>query len=210
MAFCRFCGAQLENENIPCDKCSGQADQYYQPMPQMQPIPQQKDEAGKILGIIMLVIVIIVIIVIVVAAVLYVMVIGFGSSSGYSTPVGAWTNLDATSSTSAELSFGYFSGEVAPEDIRIYITENGTDAGHIQCNGEIVASSTTMMWTSGPSGASAEYRDLNYAGGTINPGDRIILNGLKPDTEYSFEIYHIPTDGTISMAGAGSELTTDA
>jgi len=212
MAFCGYCGAELADENAPCGKCGGKEEQtFYQqapPPPAPWPGPPPKDEMGKIIGMAFLVIFIIVVVVIVLAAVLYVMVIGF-SGHGLTTPVGAWNNVEALSPTSVELTYGSFSGQVEPYDLIIYIQEEGAPIGNLMINDDLSAMETQMHWVNGPSGVTATYVDYNYLGNTVNPGDHIIIDGLEPGTEYSFEVYHIPTESTVWMTGADSTITTE-
>ena len=211
MPFCRNCGAPVEDMNSECARCSNQAGQYYQPMPPAPyPGPPPKDELGKIIGIVALIIVIIVVVTIVLAAAMYVMVIDLDSYDGgqYTTPVGAWSELAATSSTSARITFGTFSNDVTPMDIRIYISENGDNIGYLSFITNNNPTPSTMMWIGAPPGASAEYYDYNPTGGEINAGDHITFEGLSPDTIYGIDVFYIPTDSTVSMVGASSSFTT--
>lgn len=210
MAFCRNCGAPLEDENIQCSQCGAVAGQHYQAVPYMPPpVSSPDDDVGKVLGIVALIIMIVIIVTVILAAVLYVMVIGMGGPGvGHSTPVGSWNSMLATSSTSGEITFGSFSGDVATSDIQIFVRQNGTDAGYILWTGDASAITVDMNWVGGPPGMSAEYTDYNMAGGLINQGDYITFNNLDPDTTYTFEVFHIPTDSTITMRGSNS-FTTD-
>ncbi len=208
MAFCRNCGAQIADENANCENCSG-AEAYYQPVPYGPPPRQSPDEdVGKALGIVAIIIAVVIIVTIVLAAVLYVMVIGMGSPGDYvSTPVGAWSIVGATSSTSGEMTFGTFSDSVPTTSLQIYIQENGTNIGYVLWTGDTSSTTVSMNWVGGPSGAYAEYMDFNIAGGDVNSGDKITLSGLEPDTTYSFQVFHIPTDSTIIMMGTESFTT---
>ncbi|MCK5024066.1 MAG: hypothetical protein KAR56_00450 [Thermoplasmata archaeon] len=209
MAFCRYCGAQKTDENVNCSQCSGDIGQYYQPIPYGPPQrPSPDNDVGKALGIVALIIVIIIIVTVILAAVLYVVVIGFGSASAsVSTPVGSWNGMEATSSTSGELTFGYFSEDVAPTDLQIRVQEGGSDAGYILWTDDASSTTVSMNWVNRPSGASAEYTDFNIAGGNVSPGDKITLYGLEPDTSYSIEVYNLPTDSIIYMGGTDSFIT---
>ncbi len=208
MAFCRNCGAQIADESAQCAQCGGVPGQYYQPVPYGPPPRQSPDEdVGKALGIVALIIVIVIIVTVVLAAVLYVMVIDFGDTSSVEyAPVGTWNYIDTTSTT-AELQFGTFSNEVAPTDIMIYVREGGTNLGTISFTSDTAPSPASLVWVGGPAGVSAEYHDLNSQGGNINAGDYIVLEGLDPDTNYSVELYHIPSDMIISMMGDYSFTT---
>lgn len=209
MAFCTNCGAQIADGNTNCSQCGGVVGQYYQPVPYGPPPRSSPDEdVGKALGIVALIIVIVIIVTIVLAAVLYVMVIGMGSTSvGEYAPVGAWSGMEATSSTSGKITFSQFSEEIDFEDLQIIVQEDGTNIGHILWTGDTSSGTVSMNWIGGPSGASAEYTDYNMAGGNVNPGDFITLNGLESDTTYSFQVFHIPTDSTVTMAGTESFTT---
>ena len=57
---------------------------------------------------------------VVLAAVLYVMVIGFGGD-GTSTPAGSWNAAAADSQTSGTLTFGAFTTDVQPLDVKIFV-----------------------------------------------------------------------------------------
>lgn len=142
---------------------------------------------------------------VVLAAVLYVMVIGFGTGSD-STPAGAWSDVAATSSTTAKLTFGSFTTDVNPIDLRIYVTENSVNSSVISFPDN---SPTTLTWTGTvPTGATAVYFDYNSAGGLVNSGDYITLTGLQSGAQYSFEVFHVPTDATVSMTGDAGSFTT--
>ena len=211
MAFCENCGAEKADLNAQCSKCGGPDDgQYFQPVPYMPPPPRSPDEdVGKALGIIALIVVIIVIVVVIAAAFFYVMVIGMGSPNDFtSAPVGAWSSMEATSTT-AELTFSTLSPSPSVMDIRIYVQEEGSNAGYLTFTGEPTSATTTLSWVGGPPGASAEYSDYNYAGGQINSGDSITIEGLSPDTTYSVEVFYVPTDSVVPMVGAGPTFTTE-
>jgi len=146
------------------------------------------DNSSSVVAIIILVVAIIVVVTVVLAAVLYVMVIGFGGDIAYTTPIGAWNNVEATSSTSGTLTFGSFTEVIAPGDLIIYVT--------------------ALTWSNNPDGSSAIYVDYSYYGGVVNPGDHIELEGLIPNTEYSFSLFHTPTDSLITMTGDPPEFIT--
>lgn len=141
---------------------------------------------------------------VVLAAVLYVMVIGFGTGSE-STPAGSWQNVEATASDAGKLTFGSFTTEVNPIDIRIYVTAGGATGGYITFPSN---QPTLLTWTNPPGTATATYFDYNPAGELINSGDYITLANLVTGTVYSFEVFHIPTDATVSMTGDTSSFTT--
>ena len=216
MAFCGHCGAELAGENVPCESCgknteSLQFQQYPPPPPAPAPWPgpPPKDETGKIIGIVVVIIAIILAISIILPAILYVMVIGFDGGGGVEySPAGAWSQVIAESSTSAKLTFGGFTVDISPEDIEIYIEVNGTREGFITYAGDFSDNLEEMDWIMGPMGAEAEYWDFNPQGETINSGDYIRLNGLMPDTDYSVEVFHIPSGTIISMSGDSPNFTT--
>lgn len=136
----------------------------------------------------------------------YLVIFGYYSSgSDYvSTPVGSWVNAEATDSSSGKLTFGMFSDDVSPEDIRIFITE-GSTTYEVNFNGALSDQRTDLVVS--PSGIEVEYFDYNYQGNQINSGDYIELSGLDPGTTYTFEIFHIPTDSTMFMTGNGNLIT---
>jgi flagellin-like protein len=138
---------------------------------------------------------------VVLAAVLYVMVIGFGGGGG-STPAGSWTEVGATTSTTAKLTFGAFTTEVQPIDIKIFVTANGTAAGSITFSAN---TNPTMTWTGGP--GTVTYFDYNPAGGLINSGDYLTLSGLTSGFQYSVEVFHSPTEATVAMTGDSGSWT---
>jgi hypothetical protein len=201
MPFCRFCGAPKDDENAVCSRCNNQPIQYC-----AQPVPRQEDEAGKVIGIVLLVVVVIVVVTVILAAILYVMVIGF-SGEGTVAPAGAWT-MQELSNTSGKITFNVFTGDVAPTDICIYVQADGVNMGHLDFAGDTEPSPADMNWVGGPAGAHVAYTDYNPAGGRINSGDNIVFTGLEPGVTYSFEVYHFPSDMTVTMAGQAS-FTTD-
>jgi len=145
---------------------------------------------------------------VVLAAVLYVMVIGFGSG-GSSTPAGAWTNVEATGSTTGKLTFGAFTEDVGPLDLKIFISHNGTADGEISFSGALGAQTTAMTWTPAVStGATASYFDYNYQGNLINSGDYITLTGLDNGCTYVIEVFHVDTEATVSMTGDSGTFST--
>ena len=141
---------------------------------------------------------------VVLAAVLYVMVIGFGTGNT-STPAGAWSDVAATSSTTAKLTFGSFTTDVKPIDLRIYVTENAVNSSVISFPSN---QPTALTWSTPPAGATAVYFDYNQAGELVNSGDYITLTGLQSGAQYSFEVFHVPTDATVSMTGDSGSFTT--
>ncbi len=210
MAYCGKCGAELVDVNVPCEACgeppAGQYHEILPPPPPPWPGPPPKDELGKLLGIVALIMIIIVIVTIVVAAGLYLMVINdpWGETQ---TPAGSW-DMVSESTTSVKIIFGVFTDDVSPMDIRIVVQENGTYLGTLAFEKMPSSSQTTMSWNDDSPGATAVYYDYNYAGGTINSGDRIDLEGLKPGTEYTFELIYFPTESVISMVGDGPSVST--
>jgi FlaG/FlaF family flagellin (archaellin) len=201
MPFCRNCGAPKPDESAVCERCHNLPVQYYMP-PQM---PRKEDEAGKIVGIIVLVMVVIVAVTVVLAAVLYVMVIGMSSGPLIVPPAGSWAEVSTQSNTSGRLMYGTFSRSVSPMDVRIYVMMDDMYAGYIVWSGE----SEPLNWVDGPTGAQASYFDNNPEGNEINAGDYISLNGLGPGTDYSFDVYYTPTDSLVVMSGAEPSFTTD-
>jgi flagellin-like protein len=147
---------------------------------------------------------------VVLAAVLYVMVIGFGGTGG-STPAGSWTECKATSNVTGELRFGAFTSDVQPLDIKIFVTVDGAPGGDITFPSN--TGSTSLTWNGAPIGddgtvMKASYFDYNPEGGQINSGDYITLTNLLPGTLYSFEVFHVTSDATVTMTGDGPSFNT--
>ena len=137
---------------------------------------------------------------VVLAAVLYVMVMGFGSGSD-STPAGNWTSVEATNQTAGTITFGKFSTEVNPLDIKIFVKVGGAAATQISFASDTEATPYDLTWVGAPAGAVATYTDYNAAGGEVNSGDYIVLTGLTAGTTYSFEVFHVASDATVQMVG---------
>ena len=148
---------------------------------------------------------------VVLAAVLYVMVIGFGGTGG-STPAGSWTSCAPQSQTTGQLTFGAFTADTAPLDIKIFVKINGTASGEITIPSNTGASPQTCTWPASTHPlaplAAATYFDYNPQGGQINSGDYISFTGLAPSTLYSFEVFHVPSDATVTMTGDGPSFNT--
>ena len=145
---------------------------------------------------------------VVLAAVLYVLVIGLVDGPPDTPPVGTWTSVDAESSTEGVLAFGTFSYEVKTIEIKLIVKANGTEVGEVTIPGITGAASQDATWTNGPAGATATYYDYSPESNIINQGDYITLSGLSPGTSYSFEVYHIPSQGICAMTGVNSQLNT--
>ena len=124
------------------------------------------------------------------------------------TPAGQWVSVGAITSTSAKLTFGMFTEDVPPVDLKFFITANGSAIGDLTIPSNTGAAPQTMTWYSGPPGASATYFDYNPAGGLINSGDFITLTDILPDTAYTIVVFHIPSDSAVSMVGAGGSFST--
>ena len=144
---------------------------------------------------------------VVLAAVLYVMVIGFGGGTA-STPAGAWNSVAPQSQTEGKFVFGAFTEDVKPLDLKIFVSINGVASGTLTIPTNTGTAPQLMTWLGGPANAIVNYTDYNPAGGEINSGDYIELDGLLPSTVYAFEIFHVPTDATVTMTGANGQFTT--
>ena len=145
---------------------------------------------------------------VVLAAVLYVLVIGLVDGPPDTPPVGTWSSVDAESSTQGELVFGTFTYEVEPIEIKLIVKANGTEVGQITIPSNTGAAPQDMTWTNGPEGATATYYDYSPESPIINQGDYITLSGLSPRTSYSFEVYHLPSQGICVMTGESSHFST--
>ncbi len=137
----------------------------------------------------------------------YMVVFGYYASNTYtSTPAGSLANVEALSSTSGKFTFGSFTEDIGPTDIKIFISD-GTTTYELNFNGALSSQTTDLIVT--PSGTlQAEYFDYNYAGNQINSGDYITLTGLTSGTTYTIELFHIPSDAIITLVGATASLTT--
>jgi len=144
---------------------------------------------------------------VVLAAVLYVMVIGMGGSST-STPAGSWQDVAPTGQTTGKCVFGAFTTDVAPLDIKIFMSINGTATGSITIPSNTGAAPQTCTWTGGPAGAGVTYFDYSPAGGTVNAGDYLSFTGLRSGTVYTLEVFHVPSEATVSMTGDNGQFTT--
>ncbi len=145
---------------------------------------------------------------VVLAAVLYVLVIGLVNGPPDNPPIGTWSSVDAESSTEGTLVFGTFTYEVKPIDIKLIVEANGTEIGQITIPNNDGTAPLDATWTNGPAGATATYYDYSPESNIINPGDYITLSGLLPETSYTFEVYHIPSQGICSMTGDNGQLNT--
>ncbi len=123
------------------------------------------------------------------------------------TPVGSLNSVEATSQTEGKITFGQFTTDVTPSDIKIFMIKNGTTFGEMTIPTNTGASPQTITWIN-TDGSSATYYDYNPAGGLINSGDYIEFTGLQSGTTYSFEVFHVPSDSTIYMTGASASFET--
>ena len=137
---------------------------------------------------------------VVLAAVLYVMVIGFGSG-GSSTPAGAWNDVSAIDSTTAKLTFGQFTTDVNPLDLKLFVTPSGGSAFTIAFTAAPTTSNTTLNVVDAPGTEAAFYFDYSPAGNLINSGDYITIYGLSSGITYTVEVFHVDTEATVSMTG---------
>jgi flagellin-like protein len=151
---------------------------------------------------------------VVLAAVLYVMVIGFGSGSS-STPAGAWSNVEPTNQTAIKLVYGKFTSNVEPMDIKIIMRQAQYSWEIDPAGGALTAASTplgigyTGPWP--PPTATLPipvYYDYNWQGNNINSGDYLTISNLQSGKTYSIELFHIPSESTISMTGDSGTVTT--
>lgn len=142
---------------------------------------------------------------VVLAAVLYVMVIGFGTGGG-STPAGSWTTVEATSQTEAKLTFGAFTQDVQPMDIKLFLTYNATSI-EIAWPSAPTGQQTPPL-TVTPTGITATYFDYSWTGNLVNAGDYIKLANLPNGTSYTIEVFHIDSEATMAMTGDAGTFST--
>jgi flagellin-like protein len=167
----------------------------------MKKVWKNKDEAvSPVIATILMVA-----ITVVLAAVLYVMVIGFGTG-GQSTPAGAWNTVEATGRTTGKLTFGQFTTTTEPMDIKIFVKTGGSTA-EISWPNAPTAQNASITCT-GIAGVTASYFDYAYAGNAINSGDYIQIWGLTAGTTYTIEVFHIPSESTVSMTGDTASFST--
>ena len=142
---------------------------------------------------------------VVLAAVLYVMVIGFGQTTNNAS-AGSWIEVKALSQDSAIAEFGAFTGNIEPMNLRIYVSENGTDIGYISWSSN--TDPAGVSWQDGPDGKTVTYFDYSPAGGRVNSGDYIKLFGLLPGSQYSLKMYNVATESVISAIGDDGTFVT--
>lgn len=135
---------------------------------------------------------------VVLAAVLYVMVMGIRPPDDM--PPAGSIMFDVQSQTSVKIDFGTFSPTPAPMEIKVIITNtsDATDVVELTFSGPPDATTVNMIATGG---ASATYTDLNYNSNTINSGDFIVVDGLKPHTSYKVVLFHYGTQSACSLVG---------
>lgn len=137
---------------------------------------------------------------VVLAAVLYVMVIGFGGTTG-TAPAGNFNALTPQSSTSAKLVVGTFNPEVRPSDVKIILTPTTGAEITLSWPGQLTQETTTLI------GGNATYKDYNWQGDILSAGDFIIVGDLTGNTKYTAKVYHIGSDGMCTLTGATTFTT---
>jgi hypothetical protein len=120
------------------------------------------------------------------------------------TPAGAWVEVRALDNRTGRLVFGSFTRPVEPMDIMIVVNINGGLKGTVSWSS---SHNSTLVCKDLPE-VSAVFHDLHGSVDGIKPGDYVIISGLEHDTEYWFEVFHFPTDSTISMVGYTPTFTT--
>lgn len=164
----------------------------------MKKIWNKKDEAvSPVIATILMVA-----ITVVLAAVLYVMVIGFGGGST-STPAGSWNAVQATTTTTAKLTFGTSTKTIAPMDVKFILKQGGNTVATFAFQAPPTKS---PEWLNN-SGITCAYYDNNPAGNAVSAGDYIIIGALAPGQSYTLEVYHIPSDAIMSMTGTTAAWT---
>jgi hypothetical protein len=123
-------------------------------------------------------------------------------------PSGVWEEVGATSPSEGILVFGILWFEARHTDIAIFVYENDTEVGKLYLNQRMEMSPQEMDWLNGPAGAEAMLFDDYYAYGYIDRGDYVKLSGLRPGTQYSFVLFHIPYDSGVTMTGAAAKFVT--
>ena len=116
------------------------------------------------------------------------------------TPFGSMMSMEALSETEAKLTFGSFTGEMVPTDIRIILTADIGTVLQFSISHPLTGSETLMTVTGGI-GVTATYTDLNYQGNAVNAGDFFMVTGLTPGMSYSLSILYLPTDSFCQLTG---------
>ncbi len=145
---------------------------------------------------------------VVLASVLYVMIVGMGSGSADLAPLGIWSSSDITGNTTATYTFGSFSYDVIPIDIKIIVQE-GDNQTFTEFTGRLQNKTTPMFLTGNNTDTmSITYQDNNWGANTIGGGDKLFISGLQPDTVYTVRVFHKPSDQIIQMTGDSSSIQT--
>lgn len=119
---------------------------------------------------------------VVLAAVLYIMVIGLAPTTTTTKPSGAWGPVVPESNSTAKATFGGFSADPAPVNLKIKLQKTATDAGTYSFPGN--GDQTTLKLDSGSPQGTIVYFD-NIDNSRANQGDYLMMSGLTPNTQYS-------------------------
>jgi len=107
-----------------------------------------------------------------------------------------------TNSTEAKIIFNQIIGDNRPMNFKFIVYENNSEAGQIYW-----ISDTETDWFDSDENKSATYFDYNPKTREINAGDYVVLNGLKPDTNYRVVLMHVPSD--CAVPGGEAEFHTN-
>ena len=169
---CQSCGEEISEEGI-CEICS---DTNQRPASAKKPI----------------IFLIVVIAIIVIIALIFT---GASNTPTGDTLDGTISSMTATNSTNATIIFDLFNLAPEPMDIKIILTPTTGTAIEYWFAAPPMNATTTMVATTG----TAVFID-NYAGNTINSGDRIEVTGLEPGMTYKISIFHYPS-GVFHLTG---------
>lgn len=133
---------------------------------------------------------------VVLAAVLYVMVMGMSGDDVDVTPTATWQDAEKVDADSAKLTYGTFGTETAPKDIAVIITLPDDSTMTLKIGGDLTDGDTDMTGVTAP--ITATYTDLNWEGNSIGGGDYITIDGLTLTGVYEVQMFHIPSDATIT------------
>jgi hypothetical protein len=105
--------------------------------------------------------------------------------------------VESTNSTSAILYFSKVPGDPDPVKLKI-VLENDSNRGNYTVPSN--ASGTYLVLQSGRNMANITYQDL-ADNGILNYGDRLIMNGLSPNTRYRVDLVWIPSGDILYERG---------
>ena len=94
------------------------------------------------------------------------------------------------------MTYGAFGTNTAPKDVSVIVTMPDDTTMTLKVGGDLASGNTTMTGVTGS--IMAYYIDLNWEGNVIGGGDNIIIVGLTQTGVYDIQMFHIPSDATIT------------